>query len=250
MPAGTSPVRLILTALLFLLFTSPARADWGDLLKLFDKADKTVSASSLSEADVIAGLKQALSHGTRSAVDFLGRKNGFLDTPRVHIPMPDSLQMVERGLRSAGQGRYADEFIATLNHAAEQAVTGATPIFVKAIKSMTIADAWNILNGPDNAATTYFRGHTSDALYKRFLPVVSRATAKVGVTSAYKRLVNELGPLGGLVDTESLDLDAYVTRRSLDGLFLILAEEEKRIRENPAARTTELLRKVFGRNGS
>ena len=178
-------------------------------------------------------------------MDLLGQTDGFLGNEKVRIPMPDHLQRVSSGLRTFGQDKYADEFELTMNRAAEAAVPEAKAIFMEAIRNMTVEDAKSILDGPDDAATQYFRKVGADRLHTRMLPVVQEATTKAGVTNAYNSLVKQLDFLGGVMDTKSLDLNDYVTNKALDGLFLMIAEEEKRIRENPLERTTDLLKKVF-----
>jgi hypothetical protein len=160
--------------------------------------------------------------------------------------MPGSLQTLERGLRAAGQEAIADEFVATMNHAAERAVPETSAIFVETIKTMSVADARDILNGPDDAATRYFREQNQERLSTAILPIVQDATEKTGVTSAYKRLIGGMGFLSQFSNQDSLDLDSYVTRKTLDGLFVKLADEERSIREDPVARSTDLLKKVFG----
>lgn len=214
---------------------------------------RTPSAiTKLSEEQVAAGLKEALSSGVRYAVTNLGRAGGFLDDAQVRIPLPDSLKGAERTLRKLGQDRVADEFITTMNRAAEQAVPEAVEVLGSAVKQMTLEDAKKILTGSNTAATDYFRRTSETNLHARFLPIVQSATARTGVTSAYKRVVNPtaLGGLGGLgaslLGQNTLDLDTYITGQALDGLFLKVAEQEKLIRANPAARTTELLQQVFG----
>ncbi|MEE8233079.1 MAG: DUF4197 domain-containing protein [Gammaproteobacteria bacterium] len=229
---------------------SSAYAGWGDLLDYFSDDSEIIQGASsvLTDSEVIDGLKEALSKGTTSAIARLGKEDGFFANRKVKIPMPDSLKTVEDGLRKIGQDRYADEFVLTMNRAAEQAVPEAAEIFGSAIRSMSIQDARGILNGPDDAATKYFRRTSGEKLVNRFLPIVGNATDRVGVTSNYKEMVDKLGFMSRFVDTESLDVDRYVTNKAIDGLFLMLAREEKLIRENPAARTTELLKKVFSNN--
>ena len=209
--------------------------------------------ASLSQDQVVQGLKEALGKGVQQAVSRLGHDDGFLTNLNVKIPMPEKLHTVEKTLRVLKQDKFADEFVATMNHAAEQAVPEAAGVFGDVIKGMSIEDARAILMGTNNAATQYFRRTTETNLFAKFLPIVKRATDQTGVTSAYKQLtekaggVNSFGSFGrSLLGTESLDVDAYVTNKALDGLFKIVAEEEKSIRENPAARTTSLLQKVFG----
>lgn len=247
------PLKLfsLLTALL-LLAPAPAWADWSSLLnslKSTVEGSGQGSAGALGQGEVISGLKEALSKGTRYAVSTLGRKGGFLDNPQVRIPLPKSLQRVEQALRLVGQDRLANEFVATMNHAAEQAVPEAAGVFADAISKMTVSDAMGILNGPDDAATQYFRRVAGPELTQKMRPIISRATSRAGVTASYKRLVAGVPFAGDLVKDSNLNLDNYVTQKALDGLFKMIAAEEKRIRENPAARTTELLRKVFGAAG-
>ncbi len=230
-----------------------AHADWRDLLK---KAEETVkgaggteatTAAALSGSEVAGGLKEALDVGIQRAIDYLGRDGGFLDDPAVRIPMPKPLQPVESTLRRFGQDELADNFVQTMNHAAERAVPETLDIFRDSVEAMTIEDAKAILNGPDDAATQYLRRTSGERIRQAIRPIVEEATDKAGVTAAYKRMAGQAGNmLSGFVDSGSLDLDQHVTTGAVDGLFLKLAEEEQRIRENPAARSTELLKKVFG----
>jgi hypothetical protein len=206
----------------------------------------STAASALSQDQISAGLKEALEIGVDKAIDYLGQDGGFLDDAQVRIPLPSTLQQLATGLRAMGKGDLADEFVATMNHAAEQAVPKTAGIFSDAIGKMTLEDARGILDGPDDAATEYFRRTSGEQLSAAILPVVEQATEKAGVTSAYKQLVAGSGVLGNFMDSSSLDLDRYVTDKALDGLFLKLAQEEKLIRQNPAARSTELLKEVFG----
>jgi hypothetical protein len=209
--------------------------------------------ASLSQDQVVQGLKEALGKGVQQAVTRLGHEGGFLTNLNVKIPMPEKLRTVEKTLRVLKQDQLADDFVTTMNHAAEQAVPEAAGVFGDAIKGMSIADAKAVLTGPTNAATQYFRRTTETNLYAKFLPIVKQATSQTGVTSAYKQLMekadssNSFGSFGrSLLGAESLDVDAYVTNKALDGLFKMVAEEESLIRQNPAARTTALLQEVFG----
>jgi len=211
--------------------------------------------SSLPEAQVADGLKEALGKGVTVAVSALGHSDGFLTNLEVKIPMPGKLQTVEKALRMAGQNQMADDFVASMNHAAEQAVPVAAGVFGDAIKQMSIEDAKSILAGPDDAATQYFRRTTETNLYSLFYPVVQKCTAQVGVTEKYKEMMGKFSSLnsfGGLFGggssslLQAADLDDYVTNKSLDGLFKMVADEEKEIRANPMARTTDLLKTVFG----
>ena len=215
----------------------------------------TASVAGLSQDQMVEGLKEALSKGVQVAVSELGRNDGFLTNLSVKIPMPGKLQSVEKTLRTLHQEKLADEFVDTMNHAAEQAVPVAADVFGDSIKQMSITDAKNILTGTNNAATEYFRRTTQTNLYVKFLPIVKAATDKVGVTEAYKNMMSKVGAssqitgwLGktGLVKPEDMDIDAYVTNKALDGLFTMVAAEEKQIRQNPVARTTDLLKTVFG----
>ena len=237
------------SALITCFGISNVYAGWGDLLDyISDESEIIQGTSMLTDAEVVGGLKEALSKGTTSAIASLGKEDGFFANRKVKIPMPDSLRIVEDGLRKIGQDKYADEFVLTMNRAAEQAVPEAAEIFGSAIRSMSIEDAKGILNGPDDAATKYFRRTSGEKLVNRFLPIVEKSTEKVGVTSNYKQMVDKLGFMSKFIDTDSLDVDRYITNKAIDGLFLMVAKEEKLIRENPAARTTELLKKVFSNN--
>jgi hypothetical protein len=191
----------------------------------------------------------------QTAVANLGRDDGFLTNLNVKIPMPGKLSSVEKALRAAKQQKLADDFVDTMNHAAESAVPEAAGVFSDSIKQMSITDAQNILTGTNNAATEYFRKTTQTNLYAKFLPIVKTATDKCGVTAAYKTMMAKVGAssqvtglLGstGLVKPEDMDIDAYVTHKAMDGLFKMVAAEEEKIRANPLARTTDLLKTVFG----
>lgn len=251
-------MRTFLPACVLLLAVSAAQADWRDLLGLGRRsATNQVSnpggLNSLTDEQVALGLKEALGKGLQTAVQQLGREGGFLTNVAVKIPMPPQLRRVESTLRSLKQDQLADQFVAAMNRAAERAVPEATAVFSDALKNMTVMDAKDILTGPDDAATRYFRRQTETNLTARFLPIVQKATGEAGVTQSYKQLTaavqqNQLlGALAGAyLDPKSLDLDRYVTEKSLDGLFRVVAQEEKRIRENPLARTSLLLERVFG----
>lgn len=222
-----------------------AHADWKNLLDSLTGGGAPSTPEALSNQDIAAGLKQALEQGARRAVEELGQTNGFLADARVKIPMPPELERVESALRTVKQDRYADEFVVTMNRAAESAVPEATAILSDAIRQMTLEDARQILNGPDDAATQYFRRVGETRLTARMRPIVSDATSRTGVTSSYKTLMDKAGFAATLVGAGDVDLDGYVTDKALNGLFLLIAEEEKRIRENPLARSTDLLKKVF-----
>ncbi|MCB1759999.1 MAG: DUF4197 domain-containing protein [Gammaproteobacteria bacterium] len=250
------PYRPLYTAALLTatLFSAAAgSAGWQDLLKPLGSALPTTGdrggVAALSQTEMVSGLKEALSVGVERAIKLLGRDGGFLNDKSVRIPLPGVLGRVEDGLRMAGQGALADEFIGTMNRAAERAVPEAASIFGDTIRGMTLKDAQGILQGPDDAATRYFRQQSGERLTQALRPIVEQATAGAGVTSAYKRMIGKAGFLATLIDQQQLDLDSYVTDKALDGLFLKLAAEEKLIRENPLARSTDLLQKVFSATG-
>jgi uncharacterized protein YidB (DUF937 family) len=208
---------------------------------------KTTTTAKVTNTEISGGLKEALSKGVKFAVDSLGRENGYLDNARVKIPLPKSLQKLEKGLRLAGQGKSVDEFVGSMNHAAEKAVPVAIDVFVDAIKQMSFDDARKILfSGQDDSATQFFRRTSEETLREKFRPIVEEFTEKTGVTSKYKVMVGKAGFAAQLLGKDATDLDGYVTQKALDGLFLLVADEEKKIRENPIGRTTSLLRKVFG----
>jgi len=242
---------LLLTGLLVWVASSTdVIAEWSDYLDKLKGSvsipEETASGVSLTDTEMVSGLKEALDKGTQFAVDTLGEDGGFLDNKKVKIPMPESLSWVEKSLRTLHQDELADEFIATMNHAAEQAVPEAAAIFGDAIQQMSVEDAKGILTGPDDSATKYFRTKTEAALTEKMRPIVEQATARTGVTSAYKNMTASAGGLTSMLSSDATDLDGYVTGKTLDGLFLMIAEEEKKIRENPLARSTDLLKKVFG----
>mgnify|MGYP003546647729 FL=1 len=192
-----------------------------------------------------AALRELLSQGSVQAVTSLGRTDGYFANPRVRIPMPENLQRIERTLRRLGQGGTADEFVLSLNRAAETAAPEAKAVFLEVVRGLSLRDAADIVRGPDDAATRYLQRNADTTLTSRFLPIVARATEQVGVTARYKKLTRRAAFAAGSLDLSALDLDSYVTRRALDGLYLLIADEEQRIRRDPAARTTELLRRVF-----
>ncbi|MBC7796138.1 MAG: DUF4197 domain-containing protein [Pyrinomonadaceae bacterium] len=214
-------------------------------------SNTTVSTSAnVSDTEVSGGLKEALTNGVSKAVKSLGAENGFLNNEKVRIPLPKSLQTIEKGLKLAGQSKKVDEFNATMNRAAEKAVSEALPIFKDSLKQLTLTDARNILSGQEDAATQFFRRTSEEKLREKFLPIVKAKTDSTGVTAQYKGLIGQAGfltKLGGKNGGDNnLDLDAYITSKALDGLFLLVAEEEKNIRKNPLKQTSTLLQKVFG----
>lgn len=207
-----------------------------------------VAAANLSElrdAEVAKGLREALELGVANAVTKLGHEDGFLGNEAVRIPMPESLQKVESGMRKLGMGKQADELVATMNRAAERAVPEARMLLINATRKLTIEDAKKILTGPEDAATRYFRTQSGEQLAQRFLPIVARETKKLKLADYYNRFANR-GVALGLVREEDANLDEYVTRKALDGLFLVVAEEERAIRADPMESGKRLIKKVFG----
>ncbi len=223
-------VTRILIGLLWLVILSPARA---------------AGLESISQQDSSGALRQALTQGASAAVASLGRKDGFLGNPNVKIPLPESLQTAEKLMRKLGMSKYADELITTMNRAAEAAVPEARQLLVDAVKQMTLQDAKAILTGGDDSATQYFKRTTSAPLTERFLPIVKQATEKVKLADKYNRYAKRAAKLG-LLDKEDASLEHYVTQKALDGLFLMIAEEERAIRKNPIGQASSLIQKVFG----
>jgi hypothetical protein len=224
-------------ALGLLLSPSPAAAQLDRLLQ-------GLGIGGLSDAKIGSGLKEALRVGTETAVSLTGKTDGYFANQAIKILMPSQLETADKGLRMVGYGPQLDEFVLSMNRAAEAAAPGAKKIFGDAIGAMSIEDARKIWSGGDNAATQYFKSKTSDQLTAAFKPVVDKALNQVGVTRQYKELLGRAQSIP-FIKTDSLDIDRYVLGKSLDGLFLVLGEQEKQIRTNPAARTTELLKEVF-----
>jgi Protein of unknown function (DUF4197) len=214
-------------------------------LACFSLPARAGALDALSERDMVRGLKDALVLGAGKAVNRLAKVDGFLLNERVRIPLPESLARLDSTLRQFGMGRYADNLVTTMNRAAEAAVPEAKTLLIDAVQRMSIDDAKEILTGGDDAATRYFRRQTQSALSARFLPVVQRATKKVHLAETYNQFAGK-GVRFGLVRAEEANLDEYVTRLALDGLYATIAEEERAIRANPWQQSQKLLRKVFG----
>jgi hypothetical protein len=252
--AGMRARRLWVASVLAAAAAGAAQAGLGDLFKSAEDLMRsapsgatTALGSGLSNAEIGGGLKDALSVGAARAIALLGKPGGYLNDPKVRIPLPGALATVGKGLRTLGYGGLVDEFENTVNRAAEQAIPETQDIVEKTVTEMTLEDVRGILNGGDDAATQFLRRKAGGDLHQAILPIVSEATDRAGATAAYKDLTRQAdSSLGGLVSTQSVDLDNYVTEKALDGLFAKLADEERQIRENPAARSTELLQKVFG----
>ena len=195
--------------------------------------------------DATAALKAALEKGSVAAVAKLGKVDGFLGNPQVKIPLPDSAQRAEHAMRRLGMGKYADELVVTLNRAAEQAVPQARTVFVDSVKKMSVQDAKTIITGADTAGTEYFRRTTRTELHKRFLPIVEKSTAKVQLAQKYEQFADK-AVVVGMLKKEDADLDEYVTQKALDGLYVMMAEEEKKIRKDPVGTGSSIIKKVFG----
>ncbi len=212
---------------------------------LFATAAWTQDLASLSQGEAGRGLREALASGVAQAVGSLSAADGFLGNPEVKIPLPPALEKAERTLRRLGMGRQADELVTTMNRAAESAVVDARPILLDGIKKMTLADAKGILTGPEDSATRYFRRTSGEAIQKKFLPKVKAATARVKLAEDYNRFAGPAAQFG-LIEAKDADLDQYIAARAVDGLFLMIAKQEKAIRADPVGQSSKLLRKVFG----
>lgn len=213
-----------------------------DAKKLLNQGQKT---GSFSEGEAAQGIREALVKGTGAGVDLVSLKDGYFGNATIKIPFPEDAKIVESRLRSMGMGKQVDEAILSLNRAAEDAAKGAQPIFVGAIKSMSIQDAIGIVRGPEDAATTYLRKTTTAGLSEEFKPVIKTSLDKVNATKYWTDLINAYNKIP-LVQKVNPDLSAYVTSKAIEGLFVMIAVEEKKIRKDPVARTTDILRKVFG----
>jgi hypothetical protein len=235
----------VLTVALAVCWSVSAGAQLEDILKKADDALQPRDTSSLSDDKIIAGLKQALQVSTSKAVASTGKPDGFLKNEAIKILLPPKLQTVGRGMRMLGMGAKVDEFEVGMNRAAEQATPEAKQIFLAALKKMTFDDARKILTGNDTAATDYFKRSSSADLTTAFSPTVHHSMENVGVVQQYDRVIQSAP--GGTALAGEFDLDKYVVGKTLDGLFYELGEEEKKIRKNPAAQTTALLKEVFGR---
>lgn len=204
-----------------------------------------LSLEELRDNEVATALRQALEIGAGNAIARLGQENGFLGNERVRIPLPDGLAKVARGMKAVGMGKQADELVTTMNRAAEQAVPDAKNLLLNTVRLLTIQDAKTILTGPEDAATQFFRSKTEEELTRRFLPIVARTTKRLKLADLYNRFASR-GVAFGLVREEDANLDGYVARKALDGLYLSIAEEEKAIRANPLESSKRLVKKVFG----
>ncbi|OIQ73963.1 hypothetical protein GALL_443960 [mine drainage metagenome] len=217
-------------------------------LVLFATQAAALDLADISNKDATGGLKGALIQAAGSAVGKLGVTDGFMGNPQVKIPLPESLKKVEKGMRMFGMGKQADELVLRMNRAAEAAVPEARTLLVDSVKKMSVQDAKAILTGGDDSATQYFRKTTSGPLAEKFLPIVRKATADVQLAQQYDKF-SELGARFGVVNKDQASLEQYVTQKALDGLYLMMAEEEKAIRKDPVGASTSLVKKVFGALG-
>lgn len=212
---------------------------WGTL------AGSSAWAASLSESDAALGVRAALERGAVSAVGLLGRTGGFLDNPKVRIPLPGFLNDAARFLKMTGQQRRIDELVTAMNRAAEAAVPQGKTLLVNAVKAMSVEDARGILTGGDNSVTQFFARKTREPLGETFLPIVTRATQKVSLASKYNAVAGKAAGLG-LLSRDDANIERYVTGKTLDGLYLMIGEEERKIRQDPVGTGSAILKKVFG----
>jgi len=239
--------KYFITLLLIAFFSLQAplsRAGFGDFVKGLKEA--VGIGGDLSEIKIIEGIKEALEIGTDNAVKFVSKADGYYINPKIKIPLPGAVQKVEKVLRAVGYGEKVDAFEMSMNRAAEKAAPEAKALFWDTIKKMSFTDARKILDGRENEATLYFEEKTRDRLGEKFSPIVHKTMSTVGVTRYYQELDAKVRSIP-FADRISFDLDKYVTDKGLNGLFLMLAEEERKIREDPAARVTDLLKEVFGK---
>lgn len=238
-------MRLLVFALLSAILSACTTAQINQTLG--DVNDALGSGTPLTTAEVAEGLKEALIKGISNGSDMASQVDGYFKNPSIKIPFPPEVKKVEDKLRQLGLGGEVDKFVTTLNRGAEDAAKEAKPIFISAIKAMTIQDAWAILKGDKNAATEYLKRTTSGQLREKFTPVIANSLNKVNATRYYGDIVNTYNKVP-FVEKVNPDLTSYATTKAMDGLFLLIADEEKKIREDPLARTSELLKKVFGYN--
>jgi len=226
-------------------FSSAATSALGLATMAAWRQAHALSLGDLTNTEASQGLKAALERGAMAAVGLLGKPGGFLDNPKVRIPLPSFLADAGKFLRAMGRGQQLDELEVAMNRAAEAAVPLARDLLTNAVKSMSVSDAKNILAGGDTSVTDFFAEKTRTPLAGRFLPVVTRATEKVGLAEKYNRVAGKAAGMG-LVKKDDAAIEPYVTRKSLDGLYAMIGEEEKKIRQDPAGSGSAILRKVFG----
>ena len=226
-------MRSVFTAVLFTLSTSLALPGYA------------ADISDISNSEATSGLKEALIVGAGKAINNLGSTDGFFGNPLVKIPLPDGMQKAEKAMRMFGMGKQADDLVLKMNRAAELAVPEAKTLLVNAVKKMSVKDAKDILTGGEDAATQYFKTATSGPMAEKFLPIVKKATENVQLAQQYNKYA-EMGSKYGLVKKEQANVEQYVTQKTLDGVYLMMAEEEKGIRRDPMGQASSILKKVFG----
>jgi len=226
-------------------FNSVCVSGMAMLASLAVQQAHALSLADLSNADATKGLKTALEKGALSAVSLLGTKDGFMGNEKVRIPLPGYLEDAAKWMRTFGQGARVDELVTSMNRGAEAAVPMAKELLVKAVQTMSVSDAKGILAGGETAVTDFFASKTRPDLAVKFLPVVTKATEKVGLADKYNQVAGKASELG-LVKKEDANIQQYVTGKALDGLFLMISEEEKKIRQNPVGYGSAILTKVFG----
>lgn len=236
---------IFLLMALFFSFAASTQADWSSLLSKAGISTKTT----LNDTKIGAGLKEALKVGIDNTVKMTSKQDGYLGNPSIKIMMPEKIRALEGGLRKIGMGPKMDEFILSMNRAAEKAAPQARDIFIEAIASMSIEDVQKLYKGGDTAATEYFKSKTSAHLTKVYKPVVAKSMTDYGVTRHYQMITGKMKalPLAGAVKPP--EIEDYVVQKSLDGLFKVLGEQEKKIRQDPAAQVTQLLKDVFSKKG-
>lgn len=236
--------------IVLLLVTSISSAQLGDVLnKAKEEAEKKLkNGGGLSNDDVIKGLKEALTVGTNNSTSLTSKLDGFNKNALIRIPFPQEAKRVKDEMVTLGMKKQVDKFELTLNRAAEEASKEAAPIFINAVKGMTISDGFAILKGKDDAATSYLNDKTNSQLYQKFKPSVKNAIEKVQLTQAWTPIVTTYNKIPG-VKKQNPDLDEYVTNKAINGLMVMIADEEIKIRKDPVARVSDLLKKVFGGNG-
>ena len=246
--------RLLPATLLALFITQADALDFGalkDALKSTGNSNATTSTSSgtgvssLSNDEASSGLKEALTQGVGKAVGTLGAADGFLGNKEVKIPLPKSLKKIEKGMKLMGMGKQSDELVLKMNRAAEAAVPEAKALLVGSIKQMTLADAKAILTGPQDAATQYFKKTTSAQMSEKFLPIVTKATENVQLAASYNKYA-EMASKFGVLKKEDANIEQYVTNKTLDGVYFMIAKEEAAIRKDPLGQASSLIKKVFG----
>jgi len=235
-------IRFLVIVMVIVFTTTPASAQFGEFLNKLGLGQK----NGLSDVKVGDALKEALQIGTENTVSLTGRPDGYFMNEAIKIMMPEKLRTLEKGLRAVGYGPQVDEFVLSMNRAAEKAAPLSKQILLDSIGEMTFDDARKILAGSETAATDYFKEKTKDKLTAAFRPIVDKTMNEVGVTQQYKNLVGRFQAIP-FVKSEMFDIDSYVVGKALDGLFKVLGEEERKIRTNPAARVTDLLKEVFGK---